>query len=359
MNLTFQVKQSITAYESCLYGISIRGDESVFATVGLNQLTGVSSKPILKFWRSDHKPLQPFASFACHDNYVHSLSFLDSAPLLASCSSQLCVVDYEKKVLLSTVKPSSPFTCMVTSSSSITAKGVAGSSAWQQIFCATRNSDLICYDLRQKFYDVRVCANFPFASRVDASPENHVPAFICAIASCEDLYIAVAWNTGVVRILSQRVGSPIFEWHAHSRAIAKLEFIGTTKLLTACVDGSVSVWELSSGNTPSLYARFVNLNAIKNANTISVVDFGMGLDVVSAVGDSLLSCNDVDLREYSQSSEETVHMYSMNAHALCDGITSAPLSKLNMCVNVMCPLRRIALCGSEDGKLFVVQLRVC
>ena len=52
-------------------------------------------------------------------------------------------------------------------------------------------------------------------------------------------------------------------------------------------------------------------------------------------------------------------MYSMNVHALCDGITSAPLSKLNMCVNVMCPLRRIALCGSEDGKLFVVQWRVC
>lgn len=355
ISLTYQVKQSLTAYDGRLYSLAVRKDESIFATVGLSQQAGVSAKPLIKLWRSDCKPLQAYAGYNCHEGFVHSLSFLDSSSLLASCAASLCVYDYEKKVVLSTVQDSSPFTCMTTSSGSITAKGVAGSSAWQQIYCSTRSNDLLCYDLRQKFYDLRVSADLPLP-QTESSADH--PVFICALAACEDLYIALAWTNGVVRILSQRVGSPIFEWHAHSHAIAKLVFIGTKKLLTACVDGSISVWDLNSSGTPSLSARFVNMSAIKNANTISVVDFATGLDVFAAVGDTMMFCNDVDLREYETSSGETVHMYSMNGNALCDGITSMPLTKLNLCVNAICPLRRIALCGSDDGKLYVVQSHV-
>ena len=85
----------------------------------------------------------------------------------------------------------------------------------------------------------------------------------------------------------------------------------------------------------------------------------MSVDEIVAVGDTMMFCNDVDLREYDTTGSETVHMYTMNGNALCDGITSMPLTKLNLCVNAICPLRRIALCGSDDGKLYVVQSRVC
>ena len=356
ISLTYQVKQSVTAYDGRLYNLCVRGDESVFATVGLPQPASTGTRPVIKLWRSDCKPLQAYAGYSAHEGFIHSLSFLDSSSLLASCAASLCVYDYEKKTVLSSVAASSPFTCMTTSSGSITAKGVAGSSAWQQIYCSTRGNDLLCYDLRQKFYDLRVSADFPLPT-ADAQPEH--PVAICALAACEDLYIALAWTNGVVRILSQRVGSPIFEWHAHTHPIAKLAFIGTKKLLTACVDGSISVWDLTASGTPSLSARFVNMNAIKNARTLSVVDFATGLDVFAAVGDTMMFCNDVDLREYDTTGGETVHMYTMNGNALCDGITSMPLTKLNLCVNAICPLRRIALCGSDDGKLYVVQSRIC
>lgn len=361
LTLSNQVKQVIDVYEGTMYGITVCSDESLFATVGVDANTTSQVPQIIKIWKCDHKPLIAYRSFVAHDSYVHSLEFLPSSPLLASCSNNLCVYDYSKNTLVSQCKsPSGPFTCMASSATSVTAKGVAGSYAWQQLYCATRNSEVICYDIRQKFYDARISASFPCMNHGDylrptVSGDQHMTPFISAIATFEDRYFCIGWSNGYVQIMSQRIAGCVSEWQAHVKAIAKITFISHNKVLTTCIDGSLSVWELRSNETPKLFAKFVNLPAISNVHTVSVTDYGMGLGVVATMGDHVYCSNDMDLRDYMMKNERDVQLFSFSSNPLCDGITSNPLSKLYLSTNCICPLRRIALCGSDNGKLYVVQ----
>ena len=86
-----------------------------------------------------------------------------------------------------------------------------------------------------------------------------------------------------------------------------------------------------------------------------MTDYGSGPGLMYANGDSVYTCNDLDVREYMNAADATPQVLMMNPTVLCDGITAKPLSNLRLCANVACPLRRIALCGSENGNLYVVQ----
>lgn len=359
--LSNQVKQIVDVYESSLYSIVVRSDEALFATVGVESNTTSQTPQIIKIWKSDHKPLVASRSFVAHDSYVHSIDFLPSSSLLVSCSNQLCVYDYSKNVLVSQCKsPTAPYTCMAPSATSITAKGVAGSYAWQQLYCGTRSNDVVCYDIRQKFYDTKISATFPCANHADSlrmstSSDMHILPFISAIATFEDSYFCVGWSNGYVQIMSQRIAGCLFEWQACLRAVVKISFIDRNKILITCIDGSISVWKLLPNQTPKLFAKFVNLPAINNRNSISFTDYGTGLGVVATMGDHVYCSNDLDLRDYMMRNDGEVQVFNMNAAPLCDGITSSPLSRVHLTANCVCPLRRIALCGSEQGKLYVVQ----
>ena len=201
--LSNQVKQSIDVYEGIMYGITVSSDESLFATVGVDSNTTNQTPQIIKLWKSDHKPLVPYRSFVAHDSYIHSLDFLPSSPLLASCSSQLCIYDYTKNTLVSQCKSmTGPFTCMASSATSVTAKGVAGSYSWQQLYCATRTNEVLCYDIRQKFYDAKLSASFPCSNHLDQprltpTGESHTIPVISAIATFEDSYFCIGWSNGL------------------------------------------------------------------------------------------------------------------------------------------------------------------
>lgn len=352
-----QVKLTMSAYEGCIYGIVTRGDESVFATVGMD--TGAGNSPCVTVWRSDRKPLVPICSFGIHQTHIHSLAFLSSCPLLVSCSDKLVICDYERKTVLSVVdSPRGPFTCMTSSAVSVTGKGVNGTTVWQQIFCGTRTNEIVCYDVRQKFYDARLCGVFPLVPdlrQVAPPTEGLATPVLCAITTLEDQFICAAWTNGVVDILTQRMGTPLVRWQAHTRAVAKLQFISHKYLITACVDGRICVWELQGTKEPLLYAEYTGLSTITNAHTICVTACGSDVGVTAAGGDVLLSNTDLDLREYMNLPENRGKQYPLTPAVVTDGITSAPLSKLRLCVMAVCPLRRIALCGSEDGKLYVIQ----
>ena len=352
-----QVKLTMSAYEGCIYGIVTRGDESVFATVGMD--TGAGNSPCVTVWRSDRKPLVPICSFGIHQTHIHSLAFLSSCPLLVSCSDKLVICDYERKTVLSVVdSPRGPFTCMTSSAVSVTGKGVNGTTVWQQIFCGTRTNEIVCYDVRQKFYDARLCGVFPLVPdlrQVAPPTEGLATPVLCAITTFEDQFICAAWTNGVVDILTQRMGTPLVRWQAHTRAVAKLQFISHKYLITACVDGRICVWELQGTKEPLLYAEYTGLSTITNAHTICVTACGSDVGVTAAGGDVLLSNTDLDLREYMNLPENRGKQYPLTPAVVTDGITSAPLSKLRLCVMAVCPLRRIALCGSEDGKLYVIQ----
>ena len=351
------MKLTVSAYEGCVYGIVTRRDESVFATVGMD--TGAGTTPCISVWRSDRKPLVPVCSFGIHQSHIHSMAFLSSCPLLVSCSDKLVIFDYERKTVLSVVdSPRGPFTCMTSSAVSVTGKGVNGTTVWQQIFCGTRTNEIICYDVRQKFYDARLCAVFPLVPdlrQVAPPTEGSATPALCAITTLEDQFICAAWTNGVVDILSQRMGTPVVRWQAHTRAVAKLQFISNRHVITACVDGRICVWELHGPKEPVLYAEYTGLTTITNAHTICVTACGADVGVTVAGGDFLLSNTDLDLREYMNLPENRGKQYHLSPVAVTDGITSAALSKLRLCVMVVCPLRRIALCGSEDGKLYVIQ----
>ena len=81
----------------------------------------------------------------------------------------------------------------------------------------------------------------------------------------------------------------------------------------------------------------------------------MGLGVVATLGDNIYANNELDLRDYMIQNNGDVQVLPLNPNSLCDGITSSPLNKLYLSTNCICPMRRIALCGSENGKLYVVQ----
>ena len=359
--LSNQVKQSIDVYEGIMYGITVSSDESLFATVGVDSNTTNQTPQIIKLWKSDHKPLVPYRSFVAHDSYIHSLDFLPSSPLLASCSSQLCIYDYTKNTLVSQCKSmTGPFTCMASSATSVTAKGVAGSYSWQQLYCATRTNEVLCYDIRQKFYDAKLSASFPCSNHLDQprltpTGESHTIPVISAIATFEDSYFCIGWSNGLIQILSQRIAGCVFEWQAHLKAIAKIVFISKNKLVTICIDGAISVWKLLPNETPSVIARFVNLPSVSNVHTVSISNYGMGLGVVATLGDNIYANNELDLRDYMIQNNGDVQVLPLNPNSLCDGITSSPLNKLYLSTNCICPMRRIALCGSENGKLYVVK----
>ena len=357
MVLQNQVKMSTSVYSGSMYAIVTREDEAMFATAGTE--TGVNAGQVVTLWRSDRKPLQPMCSFSTHQSPVHSMSFLFSCPLLVSCSDKLVICDYEHKVVLSVVSPPrGAFTCMTTSAVSVTGKGVNGGTAWQQVFCGTRSNEIVCYDIRQKFYDARLCAVFPLTPVMSqpSSPQEamQVP-MLCSITTLEDRYICAAWTNGIVDILSQRVGTPIIRWRAHARAVTKLQFLGHTRLLTACADGSISVWELCGSKIPKLTAQFTGLGALPNPHSLCVTECGMDVTVTAASGDVLLSNTEMDLRDYTVSPDERLQTFSLKSSAVSDGITANPLSKLRLGVTSLCPMRRIALCGSDDGKLYVLQ----
>lgn len=127
---------------------------------------------------------------------------------------------------------------MTSSAVSVTGKGVNGTTVWQQIFCGTRTNEIICYDVRQKFYDARLCAVFPLVPdlrQVAPPTEGSATPALCAITTLEDQFICAAWTNGVVDILSQRMGTPVVRWQAHTRAVAKLQFISNRHVITACV----------------------------------------------------------------------------------------------------------------------------
>ena len=353
ITLMNQVKHTVHAYEGCLYGIVSRGTESLFGTVG-NELLGGQSVPVIKLWKSDRRPLAAICSFRGHTSFVHSLQFLPSAPLLASCSDKLCVYDINKQQMLTQcAAEGTAFSCMTSSAVSITAKGVDGSAAWQQLYCATKANEVVCYDVRQKFYDVRVSARFPFAVHSAVKTAAEIP-LICAIATFSNEMFAIAWNCGIIEVFQQRVATPLFQWQAHYCHVVKLTFLGKTKLLSAGVDGSVSVWNLGEAK-PTLFAKLTGLSTIGSAYGLSVTDYGSGPGLMYANGDSVYTCNDLDVREYMNAADATPQVLMMNPTVLCDGITAKPLSNLRLCANVACPLRRIALCGSENGNLYVVQ----
>lgn len=81
----------------------------------------------------------------------------------------------------------------------------------------------------------------------------------------------------------------------------------------------------------------------------------MDVTVTAASGDVLLSNTEMDLRDYTVSPDERLQTFSLKSSAVSDGITANPLSKLRLGVTSLCPMRRIALCGSDDGKLYVLQ----
>ena len=353
MTLTNQIKATVHVYDGCLYGIVSRGNEALFATVG-NELIAGQSLPIVKMWKSDRRPLAPFCSFGGHASFVHSFQFLPSAPLLASCSDKLCVFDYQKQQLLTQCSGSSGFTHMASSAMSITAKGVDGSASWQQLYCTTKGNEVVCYDVRQKFYDVLVSARFPFAARVSTIRTPTETPVLCALTTFSNEFFATAWNSGVIEVFAQRVATPLFRWQAHACHVVKLVFLERSKLLSAGTDGSVFVWNLA-GTAPKLFAKLGGLATIGSAYGLSVTEYGSGLGVMYANGDSMFACNDLDLREYMNVGGMDVQTLTMSSNVLCDGITTKPLSNLKLCANAACPLRRIALCGSESGNLYVVQ----
>ena len=353
MTLTNQIKTTVHVYDGCLYGIVSRGNEALFATVG-NELIAGQSLPIVKVWKSDRRPLAPFCSFGGHASFVHSFQFLPSAPLLASCSDKLCVFDYQKQQLLTQCGGGSGFTHMASSAMSITAKGVDGSASWQQLYCTTKGNEVVCYDVRQKFYDVLVSARFPFAARVSAIRTPTETPVLCALTTFSNEFFATAWNSGVIEVFAQRVATPLFRWQAHACHVVKLAFLERSKLLSAGTDGSVFVWNLA-GTAPKLFAKLGGLATIGSAYGLSVTEYGSGLGVMYANGDSMFACNDLDLREYMNVGGMDVQTLTMSSNVLCDGITTKPLSNLKLCANAACPLRRIALCGSESGNLYVVQ----
>ena len=358
ISLYNHVKLTMPVYSGCMYGIVTSKDEAMFATVGVN--SAMSDNHSVTVWRSDRKPLAPLCSFSTHKTFVHSMVFLESCPLLLSCSDKLVICDYEQRVILSTVEsPRGPFTCMTSSSVSVTGKGVNGTLGWQQIFCGTRTNEIVCYDIRQKFYDARLCAVFsltPDTHQVGHPGDNtsHIP-MLCAVTTLADKYICAAWTNGVVDVLSQRVGTPLLHWQAHTMAVVKLQFLSEKRLLTACKDGSICVWELRGTEKPVMVVKFTGLNALLNGHTLCVTECGTDLTVMAIGGDVLLSNSDMDLREYSHVEFGGVQSYVMKADQVCDGITGTALNKLRLGVMAVCPMRRIALCGSEDGKLYVIQ----
>lgn len=353
MTLVNQIKTTVHVYDGCLYGIVSRGNEALFATVG-NELISGQAMPVVKVWKSDRRPLAPFCSFGGHSSYVHSFQFLPSAPLLASCSDKLCVFDYQKQQILTQCGGGSGFTHMASSAMSITAKGVDGSASWQQLYCTTKGNEVVCYDVRQKFYDVLVSARFPFAARVSSIRVPGETPVLCALTTFSNEFFATAWNSGVIEVFEQRVATPLFRWQAHSCHVVKLVFLERSKLLSAGADGSVNVWNLA-GTTPRLFAKLGGIASIGSAYGLSVTEYGSGLGVMYANGDAMFACNDLDLREYMNAGGMDVQTLTMSPSVLCDGITTKPLSNLKICANAACPLRRIALCGSESGNLYVVQ----
>ncbi|KAK8803497.1 hypothetical protein WA158_001191 [Blastocystis sp. Blastoise] len=357
INLQYSVKQKINAYDTSIYQVKSHFNERLFVTAGIES-SSVGNQNVVKLWKFDKRPLKSHISLTSKESRIHSLDFIASSDFLVSCASTLSVYNYVSEQFIYHNK-SSKYTSMICSSDSITGGGVGNYTPYQQIYTSSYNYDIYCFDLREKSNDISTVARWqllPIWSTYESRPT------ISVMANYQDMYIILGWTDGYISILDQRTGSCLHKFAAHNREIKKIQFLSSSRMITCSIDGSINIWSLQRIQdsidqkiSPHIFISLSSYPSINSSSCVSILPSTSAFSVYGAINNHIYTSTIENKLIFDPEPEQLPIYLQTKSNNVCDGITLAPLSKLKLNCIDLCPLRRLAISGNDEGDLYIIQ----